>query len=35
MNVRISVIKKGSSTKAVESICPWIMDIPPEAPRQS
>ena len=35
MNVRISVIKKGSSTKPAASICPWIMDIPPEASRQS
>jgi len=31
MNVRISVIKKGSSTKAAASVCPWIMDVPPEA----
>ena len=31
MNVRINVIKKGSSSKPVESTCPWIMDIPPEA----
>ena len=33
MNVRISVIKKGSSSRSSESICPWIMDVPPETPR--
>jgi hypothetical protein len=30
MKVRISVIKKGSNTKPAGSVCPWIMDIPPE-----
>lgn len=33
MNVRISVIKKGSNTKPVASVCPWVMDVPPETSR--
>lgn len=31
MNTRITVIKKGVSTRPAGSVCPWIMDIPPEA----
>jgi hypothetical protein len=31
MNIHINVIKKGSSTKPAASVCPWIMDVPPEA----
>ena len=31
MNTRISIIKKGSNTKPAGSVCPWVMDIPPEA----
>lgn len=30
MNSKVTVIKQGSSTKAVYSQCPWIMDAPPE-----
>jgi hypothetical protein len=35
MNMRISVVKKGASTKPAASVCPWIMDIPPETPQQN
>lgn len=35
MNTRIHVIKKGSNTKPAASVCPWVMDIPPEAPQQN
>ena len=34
MKLNISVVKKGSNTKPVESTCPWIMDIPPEGARK-
>lgn len=33
MNVRINVVKKGSNTKPAASVCPWVMDVPPEASR--
>lgn len=35
MNTRIQVITKGSSKKTLASVCPWVMDVPPETPRQS
>ena len=34
MNLNIKVVAKGG-TKAAASVCPWIMDIPPEGPRKS
>ena len=33
MNLNIKVVAKGG-TKAVQSVCPWVMDIPPEGPRK-
>ena len=33
MNVRINIIKKGSTAKAIGSVCPWVMDVPPETNR--
>jgi hypothetical protein len=30
MNARINVIKKGSTAKPEGSVCPWVLDIPPE-----
>jgi hypothetical protein len=30
----IKVISKGSKTSRAEgSVCPWVMDVPPETPR--
>ena len=31
MNTRIRVINKGSNAKPSAHVCPWVMDIPPEA----
>lgn len=33
MKLSIKVVAKGG-TKAVESICPWVMDVPPETTRK-
>lgn len=30
MKLNIRVVTKGSNTKPMGSICPWIMDVPPE-----
>ena len=30
MKLNIKVVAKGG-TKAVASVCPWIMDVPPES----
>ena len=30
MKLNIKVVSKGG-TKAVASVCPWVMDVPPEA----
>lgn len=34
MNARINVVKKGSNAKPSAHVCPWIMDVPPEAPQK-
>ena len=31
--MKINVIKKGASSKPMGHTCPWVMDIPPEAPQ--
>ena len=31
MNVKIKVVKKGSSKVKVTDPCPWLVEIPPEA----
>lgn len=33
MKLNIRVVSK-ASTKPVASVCPWVMDIPPEGPRK-
>lgn len=32
--MKIKVIAKGSPSKATGSICPWVMDVPPETSRK-
>ena len=32
MKLNITVVTKGSNTKPMGHTCPWVMDIPPEAP---
>jgi hypothetical protein len=32
MKLNIKVVAKGG-TRATESVCPWVLDIPPTAPR--
>jgi len=31
MNTHINIVKKGSNTKPMGHVCPWVLDIPPEA----
>lgn len=33
MKLNIKVVSKGG-VKAVGSVCPWVMDVPPEGPRK-
>lgn len=33
MKLNIKVVTKGQNTKAMGSVCPWVLDVPPEAPR--
>lgn len=33
MKLNIKVVTKGSQAKAMGSVCPWVLDVPPEAPR--
>ncbi len=30
MKLNIKVVTKGSQAKGAGSVCPWVMDIPPE-----
>lgn len=34
MKLNIKVVTKGSNTKPMGSICPWVMDVPPETTRK-
>ena len=31
--MKIQVIRKGSSKVKTMSVCPWVVEIPPEAPK--
>lgn len=31
MKLNIRVVTKGSNTKPMGNVCPWVMDVPPEA----
>jgi hypothetical protein len=31
--LKINVVKKGSTTVKPGSVCPWVVDMPPEGPR--
>lgn len=35
MTTKITVVKKGNATKPMGHQCPWILDVPPEASRES
>lgn len=30
MKLNIKVISKGSNTKPMGHVCPWVLDVPPE-----
>ncbi len=30
MKLNIRVVTKGSNTKPMGHVCPWVMDVPPE-----